>query len=70
MNISDVNLDKLTLENLPFQFCSDHLKGEIAKLIKANQIMNEALEVLKEMGDDYSEVKATQALAKVEDLLK
>lgn len=34
MNLKDTNMDKLTLENLEFQFCSDYLKDEIRELIE------------------------------------
>ncbi len=36
MNISDVDMDKLSLESLPFQFCSDWLKEEIRNILLEN----------------------------------
>jgi hypothetical protein len=44
MNISDVNLDELTKESVPFQFCSDYLKEQILKLIEQRDIARDTLE--------------------------
>lgn len=37
------DLDKLTLENIDMQFCSDWLKEQIRKLLEENKRMGDAL---------------------------
>lgn len=58
-NLSDVNLDKLTLENVGFQFCSDFLKDQIVALIKERDAATKRLADVEADRDTWKQMAET-----------